>query len=89
MPSAKQPKRNSKTPAGRLAALEDRVAALEKELAALRPAPKEPPAPAKRPGPRCPGCSLPVTAVARGKCPWCGFVFDAVRKAGLKAGRRL
>ena len=69
-----------KTLGARVAELEVRLACLERELAALRPAPKRvlPPEP-KRPGIRCPGCSLPVQSIARGTCPWCGFVFDAVR----------
>lgn len=64
----------------RVAELEARLAVLERELAALRPAPKKTSAPEpERSGIRCPGCSLPVQSIARGTCPWCGFVFDAVR----------
>ena len=88
MRTSKRPKQTARAPLpDRLAALEERVSALEKELAALRPPPKEPPRPPKRTGPRCPGCSLPVTTVARGTCPWCGFVFEAVCAA--KRRRRL
>lgn len=62
----------------RVAALEERVAALEKLLGQRsppRPEPKEAPKPDN--SPRCPGCHLRVPSMARGRCQWCGFVFDA------------
>ncbi|MFN7132702.1 MAG: hypothetical protein ACK4N5_11520 [Myxococcales bacterium] len=74
----------------RVAQLEDRVAALEKLLAQSRPpaaARNEAREVRKEPdtSPRCPGCHLRVPSVARGRCQWCGFVFDAfheIRKLG-------
>lgn len=74
-------KRTKRSASARLAALEQRVADLEREVTALKPPPKEPPKPPKRTGPRCPGCSLPVDSMARGTCPWCGFVFDTMPRA--------
>ena len=81
MATSKRSKRSAAPVPKRLTALEQRVAVLEKELAVLKPKPKEPPAPPKRTGPRCPGCSLPVDGVVHGTCPWCGFVFNTVPMA--------
>jgi hypothetical protein len=65
----------------RLAVLEERVTRLERDLSAFAPRRREPAKVAPPRGPRCPGCSLPVEAGARGTCPWCGFVFDTVPAA--------
>jgi len=63
----------------RLAVLEERVTRLERDLSALAPRRRSEPVKVAPPrGPRCPGCSLPVEAHARGTCPWCGFVFETV-----------
>lgn len=62
----------------RVAALEERVAELEK-LLGQRIARNEAKEARKEPdnSPRCPGCHLRVRSTARGRCQWCGFVFDA------------
>ncbi len=62
--------------AARVVELESRVAQIERML---RPEPKaEPAQPRGRKKPRCPGCHLEVGTIARGRCPWCGFLFAAV-----------
>jgi hypothetical protein len=61
----------------RLQALESRVAELERVTGVIRPTPDH--LPRRRSGPRCPGCRLEVMTT-RGRCPWCGFVFQAVAR---------
>jgi hypothetical protein len=96
MGEGKQPKRphasskpsglNGQEPelAARLVALESRVAEIERRL---YPEPKvEPPRPRGRKKPRCPGCHLEVSSIARGRCPWCGFLFAAVAPKNRRRG---
>jgi len=80
----KRSKKDAAVPA-RLLALEARVALLERKLAEPAAAPSASARP-RRTGPHCPGCRLPVRSAARGRCPWCGFVFEAV--AELRRERR-
>lgn len=64
----------------RIRALEEKVEVLERHLAlGTKPEPPRPPPVPKSPeGPRCPGCRLRVETCQKGRCPWCGFHFDAV-----------
>ncbi len=67
----------------RVAALEDRVAALEKLLGQRSAPPKNELKEARKEpdnSPRCPGCHLRVPSTARGRCQWCGFMFDAFQE---------
>jgi len=81
-------RRSGHTLPERLAALEQRVETLEQQLAELRPRRAEPKAAEPPdPRPRCPGCRLPVDAITRGQCPWCGFHFEAVAQVRKLQGR--
>ncbi len=60
--------------------LEERVERLEQMLKVRAPDPE----PSPRKGPRCPGCQLQVRQL-RGRCPWCGFVFGAIRQRSRRS----
>lgn len=62
----------------RITTLESRVLQLERTLVHETAAEVVPAAPPVKPKPRCPGCHLPVETAARGRCPWCGIIFQAV-----------
>jgi hypothetical protein len=88
---ARRPHARRKTAAGeaidarlleRLSQLESRVAGLEQALKIAPPAPPKHEA-AAADKPRCPGCRLPVDSVSHGRCPWCGFLFEAMRARRL------
>ena len=64
--------------ATRLTLLEERVALLEQALRGP-PVPEPAPAPKERAKRRCPGCHLPAESIVRGRCPWCGFLYEAMR----------